>query len=417
VADANTISRIGGILKNTFAPAIEEQQQLVPDVRKLFGTPKADAWKAPGSFYVIPARVNGNVAGIAPSASDDPLPTAGRQNEKQWNIYDRGYLGKIQMYEADMLNTDKAAFQAFISHQTDEVKGITRDYMKQINIDLSAGDGSGVRGLIQTGATSATQTLALGTGSFQYGSMYLQPTQVIDIYDSTLTTSRTAGAGVTINSITRSSGGSNPTVVLSASVATTTGDVVVWGAGRVNKSYVGLLGMLRNQNVTFQALSTTTYPILQATRMQMAGQPLTESVFQQLEDAVMRASGEDNDMFGVGLAQWAAYTVSAYSQKRFMDMTVDKGFTKAKYDGKDVVKLIDVPSAVAMALTKDTIKFGAVAPWGPSEMDDSFLKPVQGFAAYYAWFRERGNMVFTRPNANAIADQLAYNTSASAYAQ
>lgn len=418
IADASTISRIGGLLKPTFEEGVKEQQQLTVDIRNRIGKPSKSAWKAPGQYFEISARVGGNRAGIKPSQSDSATPTASRQKEVKWQVFERGYMGKIQMYEKDILNTNQGEFQAYMDHQTDEVKGITKDFLKIANIDISAGDGSGVLSLINAGTTaSTTATLQVGTGSFQYGSLYLQQGDEIDVYDSTLTTSRSSGAGVIVNSITPSTGGGAATITMSSALTLTTGDVVVRGGGRVNMSYVGPLGMLRNQGITFQNLSTTTYPILAANRINLAGAPLTESTLQSLEDVVMRNSGEEIVEYWAGLAQWAAYLQTGTSQKRFMDMEMDKGFTTLKYNGHKFVKMIDIPSAVLMCLNIDTIKFGAIAPWGPSELDDSFLKPVPGFQAYYANFREWGNFIYERPNACALADGLAYNTSNPAYAK
>lgn len=416
MADSGTLSRISGLLKPTFAEGVREQQQLNVDMRNRIGKPSADAWKAPGQYFEISARVGGNRAGIMPAASDDPLPTASRQKEVKWQVVDRGYQGRILMYEKDILNTDKGSFQAYMSHQTDEVKQLTLDYNKIINIDLSAGDGSGVLSLVNANATaSTTVTLQVGTSAFQYGSLYVVQGDLVDFFDPTLTTSRTSGAGVNIAGITKSTGGGASTITTSAAVTVQAGDVMVRGAGRVNKSYIGLLGMLRNQGVTFQNLSTTTYPILQANRINMAGAPLTETTFQSMEDIVMRNSGQEIDEIWLGLAQWAAYLQSGTSQKRFMDMKLDKGFTTLSYNGHKVVKMIDIPPAVAMAGRTESVKFGSVVNWGPSEMDGSILKWVPGYAAYTAYYREYGNMVYYRPNEWVLADQLAFNTANPAY--
>jgi hypothetical protein len=322
------------------------------------------------------------------------------------------------MYEKDMLNTNKGAFQAFLDHKTDEVKGITRDFLKCVNIDLSAGDGSGVLSLVNANTTASTSVaLQLGLGTFQYGSLYVAQNDLVDFYDTTLTTSRTGGAGVTVNAIAPSVAGAPPVLTLSTALTLTAGDVMIRGKNGPNKAYIGPLGMLRNQGTTFQNLSTTTYPILASNRIQMSGQPLTETVFQNLEDIVMRTSGEDIDEYWTGLAQFAAYKTSGFSQKRFTGMSLDKGFTTLSYDGKKLVKGIDIPSAVVMALNTETIKFGTIDEWGPSTMDESFLKVVPGYAAYYAYFREDGQMIYERPNASALADGLSFDLTNLAYAR
>jgi len=416
MADANTVARIGGLLKTTFGPRVVEQQNMTAFTRKRYGKADNEFYRAPGSQFQFPARIGGNRGGIAPTASDDPLPTALRQQEKQFTQTDRGYSGQIRMFEKDMDNATKN-FQSFISHKEDEISGITRDMLKVINIDLCAGDGSGILSTINAGATSATQTLAVGTGFGQYGSRYLQQNDVIDIYDPTLTTSRTGGAGVTVNSITLSSGGGAASAVLSASVTTTTGDIVVRGAGRVNKSYVGFYGVTHNQASTFQGLSTSTYPLLASNRINAAGQPLTESLLRSAQSVVSVVSGVEIDEYLAGFAQFDAYEALGFAQKRFTEMSLDKGFSKLKFGDKDFYKDVDVPSSIVYGVKKDSILFGEVTPLGFGDMDGSVLKWDPGFMAYRAYIREYGNMLFTNPNQLVAIDTLAYSTSNPAYAR
>lgn len=416
MADANTITRIGGLLKTTFGPRVVEQQNMTAFSRKRYGKADNEFFRAPGSYFEFPARIGGNRGGIAPTASDDPLPTALRQQEKQFNVYDRGYSGQIRMFEKDIDNATKN-FQSFISHKEDEISGITRDMLKVINIDIVAGDGSGILSTINAGAASTTQTLAVGTGFGQYGSRYLQQNDVIDIYDSTLTTSRTSGAGVTVNSITLSSGGGAASVVLSASVTTTTGDIVVRGGGRVNKSYIGFYGVTHNQASTWQGLSTSTYPLLAANRINAAGQPLTESLLRSAASVVEVVSGVEIDEYLTGFAQFDAYEALGFAQKRFMEMTMDKGFETLKFGSKAFVKDVDVPSSIVYGLKKDTIKFGEVSPLGFGDLDGTVLKWDPGYMAYRAYIREFGNMLYTNANQLVAIDTLSYPTNNPAYAR
>lgn len=417
MADSSTIARIGGILKTTYDDGVKEQQNLTADFRNRIGKPEAGAWKAPGNHYEFSARVGGNRAGITPAASNDALPVPSGQKQVLCQVFERNYFGQIYLYVKDMMNTDKGSFQAFIDQKTNEMKGITRDFYKVANIDISSGDGSGVLSLIAAVATSATQTLQIGTAKFQYGSLNLQVGDLVDVFDSTLTTSRTGGTGATVVSITPTVNGTTSTVVFSISMTTAVGDFVVRGANKVNKSYVAPLAMLRNQGITFQGQSTSTNPLLAANIINASGAPLTESLLRGAMDTVYRSSGLEIDEFWVGLAQWAEYEASGFAQKRFMDMKLDKGFSTLTYDDKKIVKGVDIPSAVVMALNLDSIKFGSISPWGPSQEDGSILKALPGFAQYYAYFVESGNFIYYQANANCLIDSLSYNTLNPAYAK
>ncbi len=419
MADQDTISRIGGLLKPTFGPKIEEQQNKMAVLRTRYGKADNGYFRAPGSYFEFPARIGGARGAVAPSVSDSALPTALRQQEKQFNVYDRGYLATIKMYEKDMENASKN-FQSFISHQQDEMTNIVEDTEKVINIDLAAGDGSGILSTINAGATSATQTLAVGTSFGQWGSRYLQANDVIDIYDPTLTTSRTGGAGLSINSITLSTGGAAASIVCSASVTTTTGDIVVrsaLGATRVNMSYTGLWGVTHNQGITFQGLSTSTYPLLASNRINANSNPLTETLLQSGESVVNVVSGKDIDEWAMSHAQWDAYAALGFAQKRFTEAKLDKGYTTLEFQGKTFFKDVDIPPSVIYGVKRATVKFGQVTSLNFSEMDGSVLKWVPGYAAYTAFLREYGNMLFTNPNQLVAIDTLAYNTLNPAYAR
>ena len=80
MADANTISRIGGLLKNVYQPGIEEQQNLAAVIRKRFT--KAKGSRMGGDHLEVAIRVGGNRAGVGARLSDDPLPVPQRQQEK-----------------------------------------------------------------------------------------------------------------------------------------------------------------------------------------------------------------------------------------------------------------------------------------------------------------------------------------------
>lgn len=416
MADAGTIARIDGIMKNTYGPKVVEQQNLTAFSRKRYGKADNEFFRAPGNHFEFPARIGGNRAGIAGTASDDPILPASRQQEKKFTVYDRGYSAPIAMFEKDIDNA-KGREQSFISHQEDEMMGITNDTLKVMNIDLVAGDGSGVLSICAAGVNSATQTLAVGTGAFQYGSAYIQQGDVVDYYDPTLTTSRTGGAGLTVNSITPSTGGGAATIVLSGAVTTTTGDILTRGPGRVNKVYSGFLSVLHNQGTTFQGLSTTTYPKLAANRINANGQPLTEGLLRSAKSVVARASGKEIDEFLAGFAQFDAYEALGFAQKRFDSVTLDKGFEKLKFGGTDFIKDVDVPSAMIYGLKRDTIKFGEVTALGFGDLDGKVLKWVQNYMKYTAYLREFGNMLYTNPNQLVIIDTLNYALNNPAYAQ
>lgn len=412
MADSGTISRIGGILKTVYSPAaIVDQQNKATVSRKRYGK-ASDFMRAPGDHFEFGTRVAGARGSIAASASDDALPAGTYQNDQKFQVFDRAYFGRIPFFEKDLENA-KAKEQAFANHMEESMSQFIEDFEKIINIDFVAGDSSGILSTIAANSSGTTLTLAVGTSFGQWGAKYIQEgSDIIDVYDSTLTTSRTAGAGVKVNSVTAYTAGTATTsiVVASAVAGVLIGDIVVRGGGRVNKSYASLFNLTDDSATTFQGLSRSTFPILKGNHLPMAGQPLLESTLQQANSAVEAKTGQGVDEWLVSQAQWDAYVALSYAQKRFndADSTNDRGFTKCKYNGKDFIKEVDVPPSVVYGLTKDTIKFGQVSALGWMDKDGDILGRVPGFAKYEAILREFGNFCFTRPNANVRIDGLSF---------
>lgn len=407
MADSGTISRIGNILKNTYGPGIVEQQNKktmwLDEVEK-----QSDGFRVGGDHYEFPARVAGARAAVQPQAASDALPTPTRQNEQKFLVYDKMLAGVIRVYDKDVENT-KGNDRAFINHLDDEVTNMLQDIRACLNIDVLM-DGSGILGTISTGTTSATQTLLVSTAFGGFGSRYLNLGDKVDIVDSTLVTSRTSSAGVTVSTITPSSAGGNATVVFSGSVATTTNDVVVRGIAGANNSYMGLHGATSSSG-TFQNLSRSTYPILKGNVITGSG-AINETNLQQLLSLIEINGDESPDFFLAGQGNFDAYTSLGYAQKRFMDNKVDKGFSQADFNGIPFRKDKDCPPAEVTAVNKAYIKNGQLTGLSWMEEDGSVLKWDTGYAAYKAVARQYGNICYTRPNCLGRIDTL---TVANAY--
>jgi hypothetical protein len=399
MADTATIARIGNLLKNTYGPDyVVEQQNKAAVTRKDFSNVPESA-RMGGDHYEFPIKVGGNRAAVQFQASDDALAIPGRQNNQKFQIFDRMLTSNIRVLEKDIRNSEGNE-RAFVSHLDDEVNNAIEDTMKVANVDTFM-DGSGIRSTIQVGANSATQTLLVGTAFGAFGSRYLQKGDVVDIFDSTLTTSRTGGNGLTINSITRSSAGGNASVVFNNVVNTTTNDVVVWGAGKVNKAYMGLWGATDNGTTTFQNVSRSTQPLTKGTVVDAGGNGLLESHLQQLLSGVEISTGAGDTVkeFRTGQAQFDAYVGLGYAQKRFMDSKLDKGFQQVDYNGLPFKKDVDCPPAAIFGLNMEYVQNGIAVPLDWMDREGNMLKWDAGFAAWKAVLIEMGNYCFPRPNA------------------
>lgn len=408
MADANTITRIGGILKNVYSDSIVEQQNLAAVARKLFT--KAKGVRLGGDHYEISVRVGGNRAGVGARLSDDALPVAGAQQEKKFLVYDRAYMGTIKVYDKDIENSLTNA-QAFANTLDDQITQVVKDTMKIMNID-TYGDGTGTLATVNANVSTSTTFVAeVGTAFGQNGGLYLQVGDAIDIWDPTFATQRNS------TSVVLTITGYEPTtqtVTLSAAQSLTAGDIVV-RTNAVNKSYIGLqLATDNSSSVTFQGLSRSTYPLLRGNVLDAGGTALQEFHLQQLESLISRTSGEEIDQILVGHAQWDAYVALGQSLKRYVGtMKLDRGFTELEYNGHAFTRDVDCPQNTIFAFKSEHVQNGVVTPLSWMDREGHILKWNAGFASYTGVIREYGNYVFPRPNATGRIQTLsvpsAYN--------
>lgn len=401
MADANTIARIGGILKNVYSDAIVEQQNLAPVIRRRFT--KAKGTRMGGDHLEVSIRIGGNRAGVGARLSDDALPVPLRQQEKKFQIFDRAVFGVIKVYDKDIQNTRENA-QAFINHLDDEMTQISKDMLKCQNIDTYQ-DGSGILTTVNAGTVASANFVgAVGTAFGKYGTRYLQVNDQVDVWDPTFTTQRTPAGGVTITAIVPST----QTVTVSQNLTLTAGDIVI-RANTANKTYVGLYLATDNSTaVTFQSLSRNTFPITQGNVLDAGSQALLEAHLQQVQSLLRRLSGEPNDLFVCGDAQWDAYVALGQALKRYVGtMKLDRGFTTLEYNGVPFVYDVDCPPMFIYALREEFVQNGVVTGLSWMEEDGSVLKWNPGFASYTGVMREYGNYVYPRPNALARIQSLA----------
>ena len=395
MADANTITRIGGILKNVYSDTIVEQQNMAAVARKLFT--KAKGVRLGGDHYEVSVRVGGNRAGVGARNSDDLLPVPARQQEKKFLIYDRAELGVIRVLDKDIENCRDNA-QGFINHLDDEVTGVARDVLKDMNI-MTFGDGSGTIATVSAATTAATTFVAAtsASGGFgKWGIRYLQVGDQIDVWAPGFGTQRTPAGGVSITGIAPTT----KTVTVSAALTLSAGDVVT-RANSQNKAYVGLWSASDNsQSTTFQGLSRGTYPNLCGTVVDIAGVALTEANIQTLFSQIEVASGEYPDLIIAGSNSWDQYLALGQSLKRYINtLELDRGFQQLDYNGVPFTKDVDTPPDALFGLRREYVQNGVVTPLSWSEQDGAILKWDAGYAAYKGFMREYGNYVYPRPNA------------------
>lgn len=400
MADANTITRIGGLLKNVYG-GLEDQFNRAAKTYDIF---EKSTERLGGDHFEMAARVGGNTAGIGARLSDDPIPTTSRQNIQKFTVFDRMLEGVITVFEKDVANTEGNA-RAFVNHLDDEIENMLTDLAWHQNVMLF-GDGTGTLATINANTSSSTAAVAKTGSAFgNNGVKYLRVGDIVDIWDPTFTTQRNStSVDLSISAIVPST----QAITFSAAQTLTAGDVIVRKLS-VNKEYQGLyLASDNSTSVTFQGLSRSTYPTVQGTVIGGGSNGLSEQMIQQLLTQVSARSGKEVDFIVAGDSQLNAYVGLGQALKRYQNTNkLDRGFTELEYNGIPLRRDVFCLPYAVFGFAKDTIKNGVVSPLKWSEEDGHILKFVPGFLKYTAVARQIGNWLYTCPSAVGRIDTLA----------
>lgn len=400
MADANTITRIGGLLKIVYGD-LETQFNRKAETYEMF---EKSTERLGGDHFEMAARVAGNTAGIGARLSDDPIPVPTRQNIQKFTVYDRMLEGVITIYERDVLNTE-GKDRAYVNHLDDEIENMIIDLTWHQNV-MVFGDGTGTLATVNANTSSTNAFVgAVGTAFGQFGTKYLRVGDNLDIWDPTFTTNRNAGTAVPVTAINPST----QTVTFGGAAQTlTAGDVVVRFLS-ANKEYQGLhLASDNSTSVIFQGLSRNTYPVIQGTLVPASGNALNEQHFQQLESTISARSGREMDQLVASDNQLNAYVGLGQGLKRYVNtLKLDRGFNELEYNGIPIRRDTFCTPSVVYGFDKATIKNGEVAPLKWSEEDGHILKWNAGFLKYTAIARQVGNWLYTVPSAVGRIDALA----------
>jgi hypothetical protein len=406
MADANTITRIGGLLKIVYGD-LETQFNRKAETYEMF---EKSTERLGGDHFEMAARVAGNTAGIGARLSDDAIPVPTRQNIQKFTVYDRMLTGVITIFERDVLNTE-GKDRAYVNHLDDEIENMIIDLTWHQNI-MVFGDGTGTLATVNANTSASVSFVGAVSSSFGgFGTKYLRVGDKIDIWDPTFVTNRNSNTAVTITAINPSTG----SVTTDTSLTLTAADVVVRFLS-ANKEYQGLhLASDNSTSVTFQGLSRATYPTVQGTLIAANGNSLNEQQLQQLESSISARSGREMDQLVASEAQLNAYVGLGQGLKRYQNtMKLDRGFNELEYNGVPLRKDTFCLPSVVYGFDKSVIKNGEVAPLKWSEEDGHILKWNAGFLKYTAIARQVGNWLYTVPSAVGRIDALA---AASSYYQ
>lgn len=321
----------------------------------------------------------GNESGGAINETES-FRTIDSEDYQQWKVVPKVLVWPIQFggLTAAAASGDEASFANLIVDALDRA----RDRLMSDENRQFFGLGNGLLGA-PAQAVTATGTL-FTVDSVQY----FRRNQVVDIFSGTTKTVDSYRIAYVdrVNSIIAFS------TSIGVSIDTTSQIVkenIRDSAPTDGKEMMGLRGIVDDSTdlTTFQNLDASAIREWRARRINAASANLTSDLLQRLIDDVGILSGEDPDMLIMHRKQRRKYLDIVVPQKRYMDGSMDAGFSKLSFNGMDLFLDKDCQSDTVYALNKGKLrKFELEAlGMGRHEGSDSFLRLVNQdvFQAYW----------------------------------
>ena len=296
-----TTSSFSAALKNVYLPGIREELNEKTNLLDLFTEGDLTQYEWQGDQLVFALHSSRNYSGVMYVAEGEGLPTAGSQGVTNLLIPVAHLKGRIQL-SYEVMRASRSDKGAFVRAMDLEQKGLVNDVARQRNRAL-AGYGSEILAVITTGATSTLQTIENpgGVSGTVNPGRFLKPGMVVVVMDPTGTTIRSTQVETVVSV-------SGAVLTLSASTATTTGDIITLGTsslvstgqGSYDDASMGILGIVDTSTYVttiFGLNRTTTANAFFDSQVLASTGTINSDILQRGIDNCEEVSGEMIDKF------------------------------------------------------------------------------------------------------------------------
>lgn len=328
--------------------------------------------------------------------------TIDSENYQQYTVVPKIMNGPIEITGLAVEASDDDV-ESFAEGLLKEIQGAKKRLRKDMNRQFF---GSGV-GTLGTPNAAVTSTLTSFTVS---SAQYFRKNMVIDAQSQGVNNS------VSHNRITAVDKVNNIIYLTSAlGVSLLTTDQIYKENIRVSassdgKEMMGLDGIVDDSTLlqTFEGLDASTIYEWRAVRINASSANLTSDLLQRLEDDVAVLGGEDPDTLISHKIQRRKYLDLVVPEKRFNDLSMDAGFSKLKFNGKEFWLDVDCQNNQVFAIKRSRIYKFEVAPMAMGGLDDSgtWLR-ASNFDKFQAYWRQYINMGTDKRNAHGKIVSLA----------
>lgn len=392
-----TLTTATNILKEIYEPRIREQlQNHLKTSKRIEQTSEGVTSEVGGKYVVFPIHVKRN-HGIGARLEMEELPVAKNQGYARAQVGLSYQYGSIRL-SGQSMELAQSNFQAFASVLDQEVNGVQTDLAKDYNRQIY---GTSVGALMTVSGANTTTTIPTGN------TQYMEVGMVVDIYDSTGTTLKTAAAGVEVTAVTK-----DTSIVLATapSTATAANDIVV-RHGSLNREMIGLEQIVDDSTTLFN-INPATEPVWKSVINSNAGvnRALSESLMIKMVDDIYTNGGNTTAIFTT-LGVRRSYFNLLVQQRRYCDTKEFEGGFKGlafTTDNGEIPLISDVdcqPNRMYF-LNEKEFKLYRESDWSFMDRDGSKWQRVIGYDAYDSTLYKYCQLGTHRRNTHGLVEDV-----------
>ena len=392
-----TLTTVDAILKEIYAPRIEEQlQSEVVGLKRIEKTSDGVSQKAGGKYVDIPIRVSRN-HGIGYRNENEALPAAGQQGYAEVHVPLRYGYGRVRL-TAQLMRLADGNPQAFASAMDREMNGLKDDLMKDQS-RIFYGDGTGLMATISSAGAGASATHTVDN------IQYLEEGAIVDVLV------KSSGATVQLNTTVDAVNESTNVVTFADSFeSNSANNHGIYRQGSYGKEASGL-DLIVDDTDVLHTLDPASQPKWAATVMANGGtnRALAESLMITAVDNARKKGGKTS-VFLTTLGVRRSYFNLLTQQRRYPNTKeFAGGFTGlAFHHGREipVVDDVDAPPNKMWGLDEDKFKFYRESPWHWADEDGTVLKWVTGYDAFEGYMRQFHELGTAQRRAQVVIEDI-----------
>lgn len=395
---ANQIASISsaiGLLKTWFAgPIVTQFNDMLPLYREM----ENGREKYNGTQVNRPLKVRRN-QGIGAVADGGLLPNTGQQTTVQAVVSAKFNYLRFAVTGPMMKASrgDKGSFADVITYEMEQgLEDLKNDVNRQLYWD-----GTSDLATVAANVLASNVVTVSGRSTGEIGAKFLDVGATIDIYTSA---GALVASNLTIQSISNALS-ATATLVLSANVNSTAGDIVV-RAGSFGNEIQGLLTTLDGGTSSLYSVDRSLYPSYQGNSISASGAQLTLSKMQQAYNEARRRGNGKVDTILMDFDSEAMYNKLLVADKRYIGKVPGDGtFSKKEgsyleYAGVPIVPDKDSPTNMFF-LDRSTWKKYVLAELEWADESGAYMIAQTSTDAYEARLRLFANVFCEKPSANA----------------